>query len=137
MTRDDTVELLRLRWSITGQRFNDATADAWAEMLDDVQLPYARTRLRDLVRAGATRVEVGQLCEGLTADGRNKYQPPPPEPCDTCDGTGLREADRHTAPWTYDGNPVTYGQVQPCWCHNGDRWPDRLAQMLRDNGVTR
>lgn len=74
MTRDQTVELLRIRWRLTGQRMGDETADTWHEALEGVDLDFPRARhtMIDLCRH-STHVSFADFCQAFTPKTRRPY----------------------------------------------------------------
>jgi hypothetical protein len=87
MELDHVTQLLRLRWQLTDQRFNDDTVTAWHEMLIDVSSNDATAAMRRLIRDGHSSVNLPQL---FTALGKPRHHDPGPRPkCDVCDGTGM------------------------------------------------
>ena len=72
MTRDETVELLRIRWRLDAGRFDQDTADTWHEALTDLNFRLARHTMIDLCRA-QDRVTFADFCQAVTPHRRRPY----------------------------------------------------------------
>lgn len=109
MNRHETIDLLKLRMSLTEQRYNTEQVDTWAEMLATTDRGEAVVAMR---RVCATHAHVNwfQFHAEIQAHrhGKTNRADTRPADCDLCAGTGWREADRDHA-----GNTT----VEPCTHH--------------------
>lgn len=66
MERHEVERLLKRRAVLLSQPYSADVVDAWYELLERVELGRAWRGLHDLVRDGAAKVNVGDLCRVTT-----------------------------------------------------------------------
>lgn len=111
MNRDETVAILRLRWSLTDQKFNDDTVDAWHAALAG----HAFDNTRVAVIEAATKTERVNLATVFAELPKLDAPARPPEQCELCGGDGWQ---------TITGWPAHQPRycaarfaTDECWCH--------------------
>lgn len=77
MNRDETTELLRLRWNLTNERFGEDTVTAWHDMFRNIDNDVARHALQAAAREGP-RVSISDIFKH--APPRRPYDTDPDPP---------------------------------------------------------
>ena len=129
MTRDEVVEILRLRWKLTEQKFGDERADAWHEVLAHHDYARIRARLTTLVRQGQSSVELADLTAGIVTD-RDEPRDirPHPDRCWHLERTDITETHSRCNTCSAD----LYSQNDPRIASQWAKWVEKGRQEARN-----